>query len=77
MCDTIEIKKEISQLVAQAESLRTWLTDNPWHLDREKVFRELNTLNCKITAKEQRIERFDYPKRFKDADEVTLPKYVR
>jgi hypothetical protein len=76
MCDQIELKREISQLINQAESLETWLSNNRSHPDREKVRRQLNALNCKITAKEQRIERSVYPGRFKDADEVSLPKYA-
>lgn len=78
MCDTLELKKEISQLIAQAESIETWLSNNIGHQDREKVIRELNALNCKITAKQQRVERFNYPKRFMNIeDTVTMPKNVR
>ena len=57
MCDTTEIKKEIEQLLQQADSLEQWTRNNIKHTDFEKVRRELNAVNVKIRAKQQRIER--------------------
>ena len=57
MCDIADIKKEIEQLLQQADSLDQWTRNNVTHPDFEKVRRKLNAVNVKIKAKQQRVER--------------------
>lgn len=61
-------KKEVKILLDQLEDLNKWLTDNLGHPDWEKVARNRNNLGVKITSKEQRIERQEYPARFKQEE---------
>lgn len=60
--------KEIKALMDQQESLDKWLDDNIGHTDWEKVNRQRNNLQLKITVREQRIERHRYPARFQQEE---------
>ena len=75
MCDEIKLSKEIMQLIAQSESLEKWLDTNKQHPDREKVMRQMHAVNVHIKAKQQRIERHNYPARFQTSQEYSLPNF--
>lgn len=62
------INQEIARLTKLAESLESWLSQNVGHRDWEKVNRQRNNLQLKITVREQRIERHRYPAKFKQEE---------
>ncbi len=65
-------KKEIQTLLEQLEDLEKWLIENIRHQDWEKMNRQRNNLQLKITVREQRIERQEYPARFQQEESPYL-----
>lgn len=71
-------KNEIKKYMAQVESLEFWLQKNIGHPDWEKVNRQRNITQMKVTVREQREEKQKYPDRFKGGSlDYNLPKNLK